>query len=462
MQADLIATLFISVGIVFLLFAIIKTRGLLVLVKGNKFERSWQIHMAMMVFFILAYFIALLKISSSVAPDLSIIIGSILLLGSIFVWLVENNGYRTIKELYDTSVSKQYVENIVQSMADSLIVVQLDAESLITTVNAATLDLLGYSKSDLIGAPVSKILGDNHELDLGRNRGGEVPIKIQNEETQYRSKSDDLIPVLFSVSEVHNLNGSLDGFIIVGKDFRKLKEARAALEASETKHRNLSNELAQSNTLKDLLLDIITHDIKNPVGVIQGMTELLAMDDEEDEKIQLLSDSTERLLQVLNNATTLSKVAMHESLEKQEINIFELLKSVIRTFQPSFEKAEIEVINEIDNNLSILAHPVIEEVFTNYLSNAAKYASAGNQLKINHVLENGWNTINFADNGETIKAELRDKIFIRSVQLEEGQKRGRGLGLAIVKYIAKSLGGEVGVRPNVPQGNIFYIKLPRD
>ena len=459
MQADLIATLLISTGIVFLLFAILKTRRLLALIKGNKFERSWQIHLALMVFFILAYFIALLKLSGSVAPDLSIIIGIILLLGSIFVWLVEVNGYRTIKELFDTAVSKEYVENIVQSMADSLIVVQLDAESLITTVNAATLDLLGYSESDLIGAPMSKILGENHDLNLGQ-RQEIVPIKIQNEETQYRSKSDDLIPVLFSVSEVHNLNGSLDGFIIVGKDFRKLKEARAALEASETKHRNLSNELAQSNTLKDLLLDIITHDIKNPVGVIQGMTELLAMDDAEDEKIQLLSDSTERLLQVLNNATTLSKVAMHESLEKHQLNISELLKSVIRTFQPSLEKAGIEVINEIHNDLTILAHPVVEEVLTNYLSNAAKYATAGNQLKIYHTMEDGWNTLNFADNGETIKVELRDKIFVRSVQLEEGQKRGRGLGLAIVKYIAESLGGEVGVRPNEPQGNIFYIKLP--
>jgi len=459
MKADLIATLLISTGIVFLLFAILKTRRLLALIKGNKFERSWQIHMALMVFFILAYFIALLKLSGTVAPDLSIIIGIILFLGSIFVWLVEVNGYRTIKELFDTAVSKEYVENIVQSMADSLIVVQLDAESLITTVNAATLDLLGYSESDLIGAPMSKILGENHDLNLGQ-RQEIVPIKIQNEETQYRSKSDDLIPVLFSVSEVHNLNGSLDGFIIVGKDFRKLKEARAALEASETKHRNLSNELAQSNTLKDLLLDIITHDIKNPVGVIQGMTELLAMDDAEDEKIQLLSDSTERLLQVLNNATTLSKVAMHESLEKHQLNISELLKSVIRTFQPSFERAEIQVVNEIDNNLAILAHPVVEEVFTNYLSNAAKYATAGNQLKIYHAMEDGWNTLNFADNGETIKVELRDKIFVRSVQLEEGQKRGRGLGLAIVKYIAESLGGEVGVRPNDPQGNIFYIKLP--
>lgn len=459
MKAELIATLLISAGIVFLLFAILKTRRLLTLIKGNKFERSWQIHLALMIMFILAYFITLLKLSSTVHPEFSIMIGLILFLGSIFVWLVEVNGYRTIKELFDTAVSKEYVENIVQSMADSLIVVQLDAESLITTVNAATLELLGYSESELIGAPVRKILGEKNELDQGRSQGV-APVDIQNEETQYRSKSDDLIPVLFSVSEVRNLNGSLDGFIIVGKDFRKLKEARAALEASEKKHRDLSGELAQSNTLKDLLLDIITHDIKNPVGVIQGMAEIMAMDDAEDEKIQLLSDSTERLLQVLKNATTLSKVAMHERLEKREMNVSELLEPVIRTFQPSLDKAQIEVVNEIKNDLVILGDPVIEEVFTNYLSNAAKYATSGKQLKISHEIAEGWITINFADDGETIKAELREKVFMRSVQLEEGQKRGRGLGLAIVKYIAESLGGEVGVRPNDPKGNIFYIKLP--
>ena len=46
------------------------------------------------------------------------------------------------------------------------------------------------------------------------------------------------------------------------------------------------------------------------------------------------------------------------------------------------------------------------------------------------------------------------------IQLQKGRKRGRGLGLAIVKYIAGSLGGQVGVKPNKPKGNTFFLKLP--
>jgi uncharacterized membrane protein YjgN (DUF898 family) len=141
----LITTLLISAGIVFLLFAILKTRRLLTLIKGNKFERNWQIHMALMLLFILTYFITLMTLSSSIHPELSITIGLILFLGSIFVWLVERNGYRTIKELFDTAVSKQYVENIVQSMADSLIVVQLDSESRIRTAMQQNMPLQASS-----------------------------------------------------------------------------------------------------------------------------------------------------------------------------------------------------------------------------------------------------------------------------------------------------------------------------
>ena len=113
---------------------------------------------------------------------------------------------------------------------------------------------------------------------------------------------------------------------------------------------------------------------------------------------------------------------------------------------------------EMDESLKVHANPIICEVFRNYITNAIKYAKAGKKIIIDTVVDDDFVTVNVRDNGETVKLKDRENIFMRNVQL--GKTKGRGLGLAIVKRIAKAHSAEVGVLPNKPKGNIFYLKLP--
>ena len=76
------------------------------------------------------------------------------------------------------------------------------------------------------------------------------------------------------------------------------------------------------------------------------------------------------------------------------------------------------------------------------------------------IIEDEYVTVNVKDFGDTIKQKYYKNIFRRNVQL--GKTKGRGLGLAIVKRISEAHNAEVGVKPNDPKGNIFYIKLPLD
>ena len=161
----------------------------------------------------------------------------------------------------------------------------------------------------------------------------------------------------------------------------------------------------------------------------------------------------------MENATLLSRVAMDEKLDKQLMSISKLLKDVVETFGPTFESAGLTIDNQV-SKLTAMSNPVIEEIFTNYLSNAAKYATDGDKLVISQEMSDEWITLKFTDFGTTIPEDQREAIFTRNIQLQKGTKRGRGLGLSIVKYIAESLGAHVGVEPNEPQGNIFFLKLP--
>ncbi len=222
----------------------------------------------------------------------------------------------------------------------------------------------------------------------------------------------------------------------------------------------VNNELESANGMKELLLDIITHDLKNPIGVIDSMSDYMLSENPDDEGLGLIRSSSQNLLVVMENATTLARVSMGEKIAMNEINLYPLIKNMLNGFKPLLGASEMLLENNIPINCIVTANPIIEEVFKNFISNAIKYASGGKRLTIDQIEEEDRLIVRVRDFGVTIPKEQRDRVFQRSVQLAKGKKRGRGLGLAIVKRIAEAHDAEVGILPNEPTGNIFYIKIP--
>lgn len=233
------------------------------------------------------------------------------------------------------------------------------------------------------------------------------------------------------------------------------------IRQSEKMYKILSGQLKESNSIKELLLDVITHDIKNTAGVISGISEIVLEESPDSEKIEVIKTCSENLLNIIENATALSQATIGEEIEKKEINLTEVIQMVLKEFSAQLEASEMKLKLDIQDKLIVKANPIITEVFKNYISNAIKYASSGKKILISNEESDSSVTINVIDFGETLPESKRQAVFIRSVQLEEGKKRGRGLGLSIVKKIGEVHNAEVGVKPNKPKGNIFYIKIPK-
>jgi signal transduction histidine kinase len=253
-----------------------------------------------------------------------------------------------------------------------------------------------------------------------------------------------------------------EGETIAGVEVVRLVEERERaleeLEGSLKKLEQLSSKLSQSNSMKDLLLDIITHDVKNPAGAICGTVELLKQDHLNEELFDIIQKSCENLFKIISRATALSKVTMDENLITEELNLHNMIEELIDGFKSSLSYHNMTVDNEIPFGQLIQANPIIEEVFSNYISNAIKYASSGKKITIG-CMENGkYLDIYVKDLGETIPADKREAVFIRNFQLAE--TKGRGLGLSIVKKIAEAHHGSVWVEANMPKGNCFAIKIP--
>ncbi len=223
--------------------------------------------------------------------------------------------------------------------------------------------------------------------------------------------------------------------------------------------KELAGELANANGMKELLLDVITHDLRNPAGVISSITELLMAQDSSNEMFEVLSGSAESLMKVIENATVLSKLSIGEKITKDDLDLVSVLKEMESEFASQLSTASMTIKNQLPDTLMIKANPIISEIPKNYISNAIKYSKAGGVIDVILRMEDGKVVFRVEDAGNPIPVDMREAIFERSVQLGEGVKRGRGLGLAIVRRIANAHEAIVGIEDSPEGGNSFFLKF---
>ncbi len=248
--------------------------------------------------------------------------------------------------------------------------------------------------------------------------------------------------------------------VLVGVVTEKRYQVQMQIVKSEQDHRELNNQLQESNSIKELLLDVIIHDLKNPAGVIFNMSEMLHEEQPENEMIELIASSSASLQKVMDHSSTLSRISIGDEIELQELNLSPIIHEVISGLDLLFQSEEMTVEINLPEILLAKVNPIISEIFQNYLTNTIRYASEGKKVIVQGSKTEESVLIEVMDAGNTIPEQNRESVFIRKMQLEAEKKRGSGLGLAIVKRIAEMHGAEVGVKPNHPRGNNFWLKIP--
>lgn len=221
-----------------------------------------------------------------------------------------------------------------------------------------------------------------------------------------------------------------------------------------------SEQLAESNNLKAMLLDVITHDLVGPLSTIRGSAEMLAEQPDNTALVDIIRRASAHVDDVAMNASALSRVAVDEDVPRRTLHVAALVDSVFDQYADFLRTAGMQAENRLDPDLVVDANPVLVEVFRNFTSNAIRYAAEGRHLVVDALSAADAVTIRFADLGVTIPPERREAVFDRRYQLDPNRRLGSGLGLAIVHRIVHAHGGTAWVEPNTPTGNIFCIRLP--
>jgi len=265
---------------------------------------------------------------------------------------------------------------------------------------------------------------------------------------------------------------------------RKNEELQAAREREAELNRNLekrveertaeimrqSEEIARLAETKDELLGIAAHDIRGPLTVIQGTTELLQLrlgsleERTLTRSLNLIHDAARGLSQLLTELLDAKSVeAGIVTLRMEMLGFAELFDSSLPVAQLAAEDKSIELKVEADPELRIEAdRQRLGQAITNLLLNAIKFSKPGSRILLQgHPGPTDWAEIIVEDQGVGIPEEEIEEIFGTFEQGAAGQKLGgTGLGLMIAKRVIDLHGGTVSVKSKVGVGTRFVLSLP--
>jgi len=326
----------------------------------------------------------------------------------------------------DLLAAKAYTDNIIQSMLNSLVVV--DQNAVIRNVNKATCDLLGYKEEDLIDKPMSFIFAKGYFDDLGFN-----PASI-NEfggtgETIYQSHDGKKIRVLFSASVIRNDLGEFQGIVFMAQDITVQTEAMRA------GHMSSLGELAAG----------VAHEINNPLNSIINFAQILIDELEDDTPL-----TDELLYRIINEGDRVSNIvrsllyfARESEKGKKLVMVNEVIHETLTLTDTQILKDGIVLEVDVSDTLPPLFanFQQLMQVFINIINNARyalnqKYPKACPDKKLivaavlREVDEEPVIDISFYDTGTGIPAQIIDKV-INPFFTTKPAGQGTGLGLAI-------------------------------
>jgi PAS domain S-box-containing protein len=150
------------------------------------------------------------------------------------------------EDLQNTTVSKDYMDDIIKNMIDSLIVTTPDGT--IDMVNQATLTLLGYDEKELLGRPIETIFGAEEGAPLEGCKFEDLFSAgvVSDREMRYRAKNGKEIPIIFSGSAMLDKNGTVKGFVCVALDIAERKQAEESLNRTLQELTTVTKELEKA------------------------------------------------------------------------------------------------------------------------------------------------------------------------------------------------------------------------
>lgn len=242
-----------------------------------------------------------------------------------------------------------------------------------------------------------------------------------------------------------------------------LERHSAALRLKEERDRVMAAEKTRS-----YFFSTVSHDIRTPLNVIIGFSELLQAggisQEEVKQNLDMIVSSGKTLLQLVNDILDLSKMDAGKLVFNFEpTDIGELVRTLVPVFRTSAEQKGQTIVTEIPDFPPIKLDPHrFRQLLFNFLGNAVKYAGPCT-IRVIVAYEGGLLKLTVADNGRGVPSEKAKRLMQPFVQADiKDRTEGSGLGLAICKRLVEIVHGTISIDTAPGKGFAVHIEIPAE
>lgn len=352
---------------------------------------------------------------------------------------------------------------LIQTVKDYAIFL-LDTRGYVATWNVGAELLKGYKKEEIIGQHFSTFYGED-DLKAGKPERELVTClnegRVQDEGWRHR-KDGSRFWANVTITAIYR-NGVHVGFGKVTRDLTERREGELRLVAA----------YEESAKLKNDFLANMSHEIRTPMhGMLSACTLLLdtSLTEDQRETANIISESGQVLLQVINGILDYSKLAAGNfPVSTDLVGVANIISSVVRNVQMTLlPGVYIKLVLAPDLPKSAQGDPLrFRQIFQNIIDNAVKFTEIGSVQVVASVSaeDETSHTIltEVTDSGIGVAENAVQNLFKPFTQLDKPTKKryqGTGLGLSIAKSLTELLGGQMGYRPNLERkGSVFWFTV---
>jgi PAS domain S-box-containing protein len=345
---------------------------------------------------------------------------------------------------------------IVESSDDAIVSMTLDG--IILSWNAGAECLFGYTADEIVGQSITLIIPperlDEERDILARLCRGE---RVDHFETVRVAKDGRRVDTSLTISPVRDAGGRVVGASKVARDITEKKRAEEALREADRK--------------KDEFIALLAHELRNPLAPLRNGLQIMRLAGGDASAVAQARGMMERqlshIVRLVDDLLDVSRIGRNKmELRKERVLLADAVNAAVETARPMIEAA--------GHNLQVWLPPGpvfldadptrLAQVFSNLLSNSAKYTEHGGRIRLHAERPAGEVVVTVSDNGIGIPAESLGNIFDMFSQVDRSIERstgGLGIGLALVKGLVEMHGGTVTASSEGEgRGSAFTVRLP--
>lgn len=367
--------------------------------------------------------------------------------------------------------TERRMARVAESMRDYAIIT-MDAQGVMESWSKGAERIFGYTEEEAVGQPfLTLFVPEERQTGEAQNELQRAMTSGRCDDDRWHLRKDGQRIFCSGITTPMHLDGR-HGFAKIARDITDVEVREQRRNQALASERIAGEKLQQANTLKDQFLAMVSHELKNPLSIIQMNAQLLshapgiASNPRMLRSAHSIVSAVSSQSQLVNDLLELSRANVGKvTLAPAVVDVADLVRNVLDAARSDALAKGIALVDRIESAPMFVDPIRIEQIVWNLVGNAIKFTPDGGTVEVTLASKDFVVKLEVADSGIGIKADELPHIFDMFRQAGNAatlSAGGLGIGLALVKQLAELHHGSVEAQSSgIGRGTTFKVKLPR-